>query len=592
MAYLMAYTKALEPISINRSLHLALSQDGVGFEALNAGLGICFAKRLDGEHTIEHPFIVKQEDGFLLLAASKSRPGVLSLHDSKDLIAFTNERLLDLSMDFDIEGIHVEEEDGQYRLYISSDDLVYRFDTKDFVTLSKAEVVDFNIPKLVYGQAPTDAVPSHIFQIKEDLAKTLEAKLMPVRNTALAPLTTTIQTELGQEPDLPVEVEASYSDGTTRDVPITWDLSALDLNIPGTYTVTGRIGHAVYDNPFLESKADPWIYLADDGMYYFTASYPMYTAMDQDGYSRVTLRRASTIEGLKEAEETAIWIHNEADGIYRNIWAPEIHQIDGRWYLFFTGSIEEDNLFAIRPQLLTCPADKDPMVPEHWSAIGRMEALADDDISFTQFSLDMTTFEAGGKHYVCWAEKTISDSVLYLATIDPNNPSKLTSKPMLLTRPEFAWEQIRHNVNEGAAAIKHDGKIFIAFSAAGTGPEYCIGIMTADETSDLLDPSAWTKTPYPILATSDVKGEYGPGHNSFTKDEAGRDIFVYHARSEECFNKECAWANEDPLHDPCRHARIKPVHWTFDGTPVLKMTPDQFVDPSKQDVSIEIVVQA
>ncbi len=58
----------------------------------------------------------------------------------------------------------------------------------------------------------------------------------------------------------------------------------------------------------------------------------------------------------------------------------------------------------------------------------------------------------------------------------------------------------------------------------------------------------------------------------------------------ECYTKQCDYAGQDPLYDPCRHARIKAVHWAFDNTPVLKMTPDQFVDPI-QNVTIEVVVK-
>ena len=105
-------------------------------------------------------------------------------------------------------------------------------------------------------------------------------------------------------------------------------------------------------------------------------------------------------------------------------------------------------------------------------------------------------------------------------------------------------------VNEGAAVLQHDGKIFVAFSAAATGPEYCMGLMSADATDDLMDPASWTKCPYPILETSDLTGQYGPGHNSFTVDENGNDIIVYHARDERCYQDQCEWHDADPLYDP------------------------------------------
>ena len=53
-----------------------------------------------------------------------------------------------------------------------------------------------------------------------------------------------------------------------------------------------------YQNPFIEERADPYITLGPDGFYYFTASYPMKSADDKDGYDRVILRRAKDIQNL------------------------------------------------------------------------------------------------------------------------------------------------------------------------------------------------------------------------------------------------------------------------------------------------------
>ena len=47
----------------------------------------------------------------------------------------------------------------------------------------------------------------------------------------------------------------------------------------------------------------------------------------------------------------------------------------------------------------------------------------------------------------------------------------------------------------------------------------------------ILDPASWTKERMPVLETDQKKGLYGPGHNSFTTDEDGNDIMVYHART-------------------------------------------------------------
>ena len=39
----------------------------------------------------------------------------------------------------------------------------------------------------------------------------------------------------------------------------------------------------------------------------------------------------------------------------------------------------------------------------------------------------------------------------------------------------------------------HDGKIYLTYSASATGECYCMGMLSIEETEDLLDPRAWKK---------------------------------------------------------------------------------------------------
>lgn len=323
-----------------------------------------------------------------------------------------------------------------------------------------------------------------------------------------------------------------------------------------------------YENPFIEERADPYITKADDGYYYFTASYPQRGNSDKEGYDRVILRRSETLEGLADAEEITIWHESESKECFRYIWAPEMHYIGGHWYVYFAGSTESGNVWAIRCYVLVCDS-QDPYTG-NWTLKGRFEPAKGDTFSFsnTGMSLDMTYFEHNGNHYVIWAQIS-GTSNLYLAKIDPEEPWKLASKPIELTTPEYYWEKARYSVNEGPAVLITDEHVFVFFSAAGTGPEYCVGLLMADADAKLMNKASWTKLSEPLLTSTDLDGEYGPGHNSFTVDENGDYVFVYHARSEECFNGACGFAGQDPLVDPCRHARLRKVLWTEDGMPIL-----------------------
>ena len=82
----------------------------------------------------------------------------------------------------------------------------------------------------------------------------------------------------------------------------------------------------LYNEPWILQRADPYVYRHTDGTYYFTASVPAY-----DG---IYLRKSDTLLGLKVAKEVEVW-HKHDEGIMSiHIWAPEIHYLDGAWYIY------------------------------------------------------------------------------------------------------------------------------------------------------------------------------------------------------------------------------------------------------------------
>ncbi|MCQ2417772.1 MAG: family 43 glycosylhydrolase [Oscillospiraceae bacterium] len=405
-------------------------------------------------------------------------------------------------------------------------------------------------------------------------------------NTGIEPMQLTF--DAGDSITLPQQVNALYSDGSTSAFPVQWNqeqIKSLEGAVPGTYLVSGEVMTGDYDNPFISERADPYVVKGEDGYYYFTASYPAYGSVNK-GYDRIILRRSKTVAGLAAAEEKIIW-KAHADGIMsRHIWAPEMHYIGGAWYMYFAAGTSQ-NIWEIRPYVLKC--DGDPYEGT-WTECGRMQASSGDTESFAGFSLDMTYFENNGRHYVIWAEIK-GDSSLFMAEINPEKPWVLISKPILLTKPEYNWELVNHRVNEGAAVLKHNGKIYVFFSASGTGSEYCVGKLSAFADADLMNPSSWTKYNQPVLSTADVNGESGPGHNSFVVDENGNLLIVYHARPSSHDSKTCGSYAEDPLYDPCRHTRIRQVFFGADGEPDIAMTPTHLLNAEYKQITIEVTIQ-
>ncbi|WP_068675090.1 family 43 glycosylhydrolase [Oceanobacillus sp. Castelsardo] len=354
-----------------------------------------------------------------------------------------------------------------------------------------------------------------------------------------------VTTSLGFEPELPNRVAFEMKEGVKVDVDVVWEVFPKDkYEEPGTFQIEGKIKVKEYPNPLVEQRADPYIYKHTDGYYYFTGSYPE--------YDRIVLRRSKSITGLKDAEEIVIWEKHEEGIMSEHIWAPEIHYVDGNWYVHFAAG-DRDDVWAIRPYVLENKSE-DPFEGD-WLEKGQV------NIDFQSFSLDATTFEHRGKRYLVWAQKVENDTISNLYIAEMENPWTIKSKQVVLSTPDLPWEQEGFYVNEGAAFLKRNGKVFIAYSASATDYRYAMGILTADENSNLLDPNSWTKSKEPVFVTCEETKEYGPGHNSFTVAEDGvTDLLVYHARP----YKEIVG---NSLYDHNRHARVQQLFWDQHGNP-------------------------
>ena len=300
-----------------------------------------------------------------------------------------------------------------------------------------------------------------------------------------------------------------------------------------------------WTNPLVKQRADPSVCLHTEGYYYFTASVPE--------YDRIELRRAKTLDSLADAPTKVIWRKHATGVMGAHIWAPEIHFIDGKWYVYFAaGSAEK--IWDIRMYVLENDSP-DPLQGQ-WTERGQLKT------NWDSFSLDPTTFVHRGTRYLAWAQnnpKFEANTCLYLARMD--GPLAIASQQVAISQPDLPWERLGFRVNEAPAVLVSHGRVFLTYSASATGEHYCLGMLSADENADLLDPKSWIKSPQPVFASNAANSQYGPGHNCFTTSPDGKtDILVYHARN----YREIVG---DPLYDPNQHTRAQVVRWQPDGTP-------------------------
>ncbi|WP_297081246.1 family 43 glycosylhydrolase [uncultured Demequina sp.] len=306
-------------------------------------------------------------------------------------------------------------------------------------------------------------------------------------------------------------------------------------------------------SPIVLQRADPCV-LRHDGQYYFTGSHPL--------YDRIVLRRASRLEDLQAAPEATIWTKHTDGPQSHLIWAPEIHRVSDAWYIYYAaapnGAPSADapgaaDTFNHRVYVLEC-TDADPIEGE-WVERGQV------DTGWESFALDATSFVHGGVQYLVWAQERAGvhgHSNLYISRMA--NPWTLATPAVELTRPEFDWEKQVFSVNEGPSVLIRDGRVYLTYSASGTGIEYAMGVLTASADADLLDPSSWEKSPDPVFTSDPSVGIYGPGHNSFTETPDGDTVLVFHART---YTEIVG----DPLWEPNRQACAQVLPFV-DGKPV------------------------
>lgn len=311
--------------------------------------------------------------------------------------------------------------------------------------------------------------------------------------------------------------------------------------------IAARNAAPAISNPLVRQRADPHIFRHTDGWYYMIGSVPE--------YDRLALRRSRTIAGLASAEERVLWRHLASGPMSGFIWAPEMHFVDGRWTIYFAAgpSGGGEDVFRIRTFVAVCDGP-DPMT-HGWSILGQLQTEWD------TFTLDCTSFVHRGQRYLAWAQREPgieTNSNLYLAPLA--TPLTLAAKPVRLSVPTLDWEIQGFKVNEGAAVLARNGRLFMTYSASATDARYCMGMLTCRDDADIMDAANWSKSPVPVFQSSPEHKVWGPGHNSFTVDERGRDMLVYHARDYETIEG-------DPLFDRNRHTRVQPIRYGADGVP-------------------------
>lgn len=304
------------------------------------------------------------------------------------------------------------------------------------------------------------------------------------------------------------------------------------------------VSHAqTFENPLFASQ-DPYVTYWN-GNYYYTDS----------SNNSIFIRKSPTLTGFKTQTPYVAWKSPwvGADG-HANLWAPEIHQIDGTWYIYFAADFQSNG----RHRLYVLQGGSDPLDPYHVADTGYPQGRLGE--STGKWAIDPDVFYAAdGQLYLTWSCTTddIGKAPQNLCIARMKDALHFASTTSQISVPTESWEKRTGLIEEGPIGFVHNGNTYVTFSASAswTPNDYTVGVLV-NTTGNLLDPHAWIKRG-PIF--DHHGGAYEPGSVVFVPSADGTELWsLYQAYD----RLNCAaWA--------CRTIRMQKVAWDATGLPLL-----------------------
>ena len=279
-------------------------------------------------------------------------------------------------------------------------------------------------------------------------------------------------------------------------------------------------------NPVAESGQDPWV-VRWKGWYYFVASEE----------NALYVYKSERLTDLKK-NRVRVWTPPDSGWNQAHLWAPELHFIEGRWYIYYAAGRAGPPFVHQRSGVLQS-VGSDPQ----GAYVDKGPLYTGDDLASrteNKWAIDVTVAQLNGQRYAVWSgweENQPDDDTpqhLYIATM--SNPWTISSDRVKISSPTQPWEQgTELDLNEGPQFLTHDGEVFIVYSARESWlPAYQMGQLrlqpSTGDRADPMDPQSWIKSGPVFTGTADV---HGVGHASFTTSpDSTEHWIVYHTKKE------------------------------------------------------------
>lgn len=278
---------------------------------------------------------------------------------------------------------------------------------------------------------------------------------------------------------------------------------------------------ATFTNP-IAPGADPWV-IFHGGFYYWCAS-------ERD--EGVAVFRSEQL--TEQGEKVVVW-RAPATGPYsRQVWAPELHRLDGRWYIYVAasnGRNESHRMFVLE-SVGEDPTSEFRLKSELYTG-DHLESGARN-----RWAIDGTILEYRGQRHLLWSgwEDERDEQWLYIATM--SNPWTVSSNRVrICANDDFCWERIdetmaTRGLNEAPQVLTRGERVFVVYSASASWETtYKLGMLALTPGADPMSPGAWSKFHEPVFEATE--STWGVGHCGFTQSPDGlEDWIVFHAKLE------------------------------------------------------------
>jgi GH43 family beta-xylosidase len=259
-----------------------------------------------------------------------------------------------------------------------------------------------------------------------------------------------------------------------------------------------------------------------------------------------------------------VWTAPDTGWNQTSVWAPELHFIDGHWYIYYAAGRPgpPDARFIHQRSGVLESVTRDPQgafVDKGMLYTGD-GATADAE---TVWAIDLTVERWNGQLYAVWSgwerNTTLARTPQHLYIARMSNPWTVSGSRVKLSSPTASWEVKEDPVDgldlqEGPQFLRHGSDLFIIYSTRESWlKDYRLGqLRFKGGDADIMDPANWTKSGPVFLPTGTV---HGVGHGSFTVSPDGTEQWhIYHAK----VDTNPGWN---------RVIRMQPFTWNPDGSP-------------------------